>query len=157
MALLDPATDDLCEVADDHHKPLHVVVFSGGTAMNSVASAFRALTTHVTHVLPVSDDGGSTAEIVRVLGGPAVGDIRSRCLRMADSSDSESRAVKRLLAHRLHKSDPAEAKREWMDIVEGEHPLWEEVRVLLETFLSGNTPPRGVMLGRARVGAWAIV
>jgi len=43
----------------------------------------------VAHVLPVSDDGGSTAEIVRVLGGPAVGDIRSRCLRLADDRDAE--------------------------------------------------------------------
>ena len=41
------------------------------------------------YILPVSDDGGSTAEIVRVLGGPAVGDIRSRCLRLADDSDEE--------------------------------------------------------------------
>jgi hypothetical protein len=43
-------------------------------------------------VLPVSDDGGSTAEIVRVIGGPAVGDIRSRCLRLADDRDEEVRA-----------------------------------------------------------------
>lgn len=49
----------------------------------------RELTTRVAHVLPVSDDGGSTAEIVRVLGGPAVGDIRSRCLRLADDSNEE--------------------------------------------------------------------
>ena len=49
----------------------------------------RALTHRVAYVLPVSDDGGSTAEIVRVLGGPAVGDIRSRCLRLADESDEE--------------------------------------------------------------------
>lgn len=28
----------------------------------------KKLTTRVSHVLPVSDDGGSTAEIVRVLG-----------------------------------------------------------------------------------------
>lgn len=28
----------------------------------------KKLTTRVAHVLPVSDDGGSTAEIVRVLG-----------------------------------------------------------------------------------------
>lgn len=53
------------------------------------AGHLRQLTTHVTHVLPVSDDGGSTAEIVRVVGGPAVGDIRSRCLRLADDSDEE--------------------------------------------------------------------
>ncbi len=51
----------------------------------------------MTHVLPVSDDGGSTAEIVRVLGGPAVGDIRSRCLRLADDSDDEVRGPDGLL------------------------------------------------------------
>ena len=28
----------------------------------------KKITTRVAHVLPVSDDGGSTAEIVRVLG-----------------------------------------------------------------------------------------
>jgi hypothetical protein len=60
-----------------------LVVFSGGTAFNSVAGHMRQLTTRIAHVLPVSDDGGSTAEIVRVVGGPAVGDIRSRCLRLA--------------------------------------------------------------------------
>lgn len=45
-------------------------------------------------MLPVSDDGGSTAEIVRVIGGPAVGDIRSRCLRLADDRDEEVRVVR---------------------------------------------------------------
>ena len=102
-----------------------LVVFSGGTAFNSVASQVRSLTTRVAHVLPVSDDGGSTAEIVRVLGGPAVGDIRSRCLRLADDSDAEGRAVRQLLAHRLSAHSSAQAKAEWYAIVEGEHPLWE--------------------------------
>lgn len=54
-----------------------------------VAGSLQSFTTKVAHVLPVSDDGGSTAEIVRVLGGPAVGDIRSRCLRLADASNTE--------------------------------------------------------------------
>lgn len=67
----------------------------------------------VAHVLPVSDDGGSTAEIVRVLGGPAVGDIRSRCLRLSDDASDEARAVKRLLGHRLASYDPEAAKTEW--------------------------------------------
>ena len=53
------------------------------------AGHLQQLTTRTAHILPVSDDGGSTAEIVRVLGGPAVGDIRSRCLRLADDSDAE--------------------------------------------------------------------
>lgn len=59
------------------------------TSEVSDAGTLRSFTTRVAHVLPVSDDGGSTAEIVRVLGGPAVGDIRSRCLRLADDSNTE--------------------------------------------------------------------
>lgn len=104
-----------------------LVVFSGGTAFNSLAGHLRQLTTRVAHVLPVSDDGGSTAEIVRVLGGPAVGDIRSRCLRLADDHGDEARAVKQLLAHRLPHDDAAAAKLEWYQIVEGQHRLWEGV------------------------------
>ena len=122
---LDSSTDT--EEADEDMQAPHqpaLLVFSGGTAFNSVAGdrcchcpnkaqamhlavamnrhnapqmtvrcliagSLRNFTTRVAHVLPVSDDGGSTAEIVRVLGGPAVGDIRSRCLRLADDSNTE--------------------------------------------------------------------
>ncbi|XP_047338103.1 uncharacterized protein YNL011C [Impatiens glandulifera] len=103
-----------------------LLVFSGGTAFNGIAEELKKLTTRVAHVLPVSDDGGSTAEIVRVLGGPAVGDIRSRCLRLSDQSTSEALAVRRLLGHRLP-LDAKEAKLEWYDIVEGGHSLWNGV------------------------------
>ncbi|XP_009775897.1 uncharacterized protein YNL011C isoform X1 [Nicotiana sylvestris] len=108
-----------------HHQP-SLLVFSGGTAFNGVVEELKKLTTRVAHVLPVSDDGGSTAEIVRVLGGPAVGDIRSRCLRLSDQSTSEARAVRILLGHRLP-LDPQRAKSEWYDIVEGSHDLWQGV------------------------------
>lgn len=98
----------------------------GGTAFNGVVEELKKLTTRVAHVLPVSDDGGSTAEIVRVLGGPAVGDIRSRCLRLSDESTAEAVAVRKLLGHRLS-LDPRLAKLEWYSIVEGEHSLWKGV------------------------------
>ncbi len=103
-----------------------LVTFTGGTGFNSVCAELRRYTTHVAHVLPVSDDGGSTAEIVRVLGGPAVGDIRSRCLRLADNSNEEARAVRALLGHRLP-ADAAAAKSEWYTVVEGTHALWAGV------------------------------
>ncbi|KAJ4703631.1 Maternal effect embryo arrest 18 [Melia azedarach] len=103
-----------------------LLVFSGGTAFNGVVEELKKLTTRVAHVLPVSDDGGSTAEIVRVLGGPAVGDIRSRCLRLSDESTAEALAVRKLLGHRLP-LDPQQAKSEWYDIVEGGHSLWKGV------------------------------
>ena len=46
----------------------YLVVVLGGTAFNGVIEELKKLTVRVAHVLPVSDDGGSTAEIVRVLG-----------------------------------------------------------------------------------------
>ncbi|KAG5131070.1 hypothetical protein JHK84_037467 [Glycine max] len=108
-----------------HPQPA-LLVFSGGTAFNGVVEELKNFTTRVAHVLPVSDDGGSTAEIVRVLGGPAVGDIRSRCLRLSDQSTVEALAVRNLLGHRLP-LDPLQAKSEWYSIVEGDHFLWKGV------------------------------
>lgn len=49
---------------------------------------------------------------VCLVGGPAVGDIRSRCLRLSDESTSEALAVRMLLGHRLS-LDASEAKSEW--------------------------------------------
>lgn len=46
------------------------------------------------------------------IGGPAVGDIRSRCLRLSDQSTAEALAVRRLLGHRLP-LDAHHAKSEW--------------------------------------------
>lgn len=81
--LATPSTNLLvCPAPLATHPPAHPTPLTG---------TLRRLTTHVSHVLPVSDDGGSTAEIVRVIGGPAVGDIRSRCLRLADDRDEEVR------------------------------------------------------------------
>lgn len=77
------------------------------SARSCGAGHLRTFTTRVAHVLPVSDDGGSTAEIVRVLGGPAVGDIRSRCLRLADDRDAEARAHPWLRLDRWVRESPA--------------------------------------------------
>ncbi|KAL3820313.1 hypothetical protein ACJIZ3_006218 [Penstemon smallii] len=128
-----------CSSASTTPNQPSLLVFSGGTAFNGVVEELKKLTTRVAHVLPVSDDGGSTAEIVRVLGGPAVGDIRSRCLRLSDQSTSEALAVRTLLGHRLP-IEEQKAKFEWYDIVEGKHSLWIGVskpyRETIRTFLA---------------------
>lgn len=72
----------------------------------------------VSYCLPISDDGGSSAEILRHLGGPAIGDLRSRLLRLAQSETAEQQAVLALLQFRLPRDSAAEARREWLAIVE---------------------------------------
>jgi hypothetical protein len=47
-----------------------VLVISGGSGCNDICGAFGQDTCYV---LPVSDDGGSSSEIIRVLGGPSIG------------------------------------------------------------------------------------
>ena len=102
-----------------------IVIFSGGTAFNAVAKVLtKSLSTKVTYVLPVSDNGGSSKEIIRVLGGPAIGDIRSRLVRLANDTTHESRAIKLVLEYRLNSHDKSAAKEEMISIVDGSHPIW---------------------------------
>lgn len=115
----------------------------------SITSPALPKVSRVTYVLPVSDDGGSSAEIIRVLGGSAIGDVRSRLLRLAIEDTEEAKAVKRVLEYRLPsdeisasesegmkdgerkpvggRSSPrpdTKAFLEWREIVDGSHPIW---------------------------------
>lgn len=102
-----------------------IVVLSGGTATNELVSVFKEVSSHVTYVLPILDNGGSTSEIIRVIGGPAIGDIRSRLTRLIPDLKVKLRD---LLSFRLD-SDPSRARSQWNEIVEGTHPLWNGINL----------------------------
>ncbi|KAK0525484.1 hypothetical protein OC835_005597 [Tilletia horrida] len=115
----------------------NTVVISGGSGFNDLVCA----TPRATFVMPISDDGGSSSEIIRVLGGPSIGDIRSRLVRLIPTSHQQygllptdprpppsNNAVHALLSYRL----PAEGsmrqiKEEWLAILEGRHRLWKGI------------------------------
>ncbi|GMM31072.1 hypothetical protein DAMA08_038170 [Martiniozyma asiatica (nom. inval.)] len=117
-----------------------IVVISGGTATNYILDAFPQ---PVSFVLPVSDNGGSSSEVIRVLGGCAVGDLRSRLVRLIPTDTAEGRGLRELLGHRLPSSKslsiPTPAELEWHHILSGHHPLWvpipASVRELLRAFM----------------------
>lgn len=54
-----------------------IVVFSGGSAANSLVDIFSNISDQrastLSYVIPISDNGGSTSELIRVLGGPGKG------------------------------------------------------------------------------------
>lgn len=106
---------------------MNIVVFSGGTATNSLTQCFNNIAnktdSDITYVLPISDNGGSTSEILRILGGPAIGDIRSRIVRIMDDHD-----LSKLFGYRLD-NDAVKAKHEWNDIVDGSHHIWKDVPI----------------------------
>ena len=123
-----------------------ITVISGGSGGNSICTAFD----DACFVLPVSDDGGSSSEIIRVLGGPSIGtlpsfhelfilsdthldvqgDIRSRLVRLIPPAPPNSPlgAVRTLLSYRLPANvSEREAREEWRDIIEGRSLLWAGV------------------------------
>ncbi|KAI8332000.1 hypothetical protein BD560DRAFT_451410 [Blakeslea trispora] len=109
------------------------VIFSGGSACNFIANAFQSITPSVCYILGVSDNGGSTSELLRVLGGPSIGDLRSRLTRLIniDGHDAEEKAaIKELLSYRLTSlGDDNSIRDEWSSIVEGRHRLWRKISI----------------------------
>ncbi|KAK4554420.1 hypothetical protein LTR86_008628 [Recurvomyces mirabilis] len=104
-----------------------IAVFSGGTAANSLVDVFESVReanqSTLAYIIPVSDNGGSSSELIRVFGGPGIGDVRSRLVRLIPDNGAEATAIKHFFNHRLPKSY-APARSEWLDIVESTHPLW---------------------------------
>ncbi|KAI8062504.1 hypothetical protein BC940DRAFT_308785 [Gongronella butleri] len=117
------------------------IVFSGGTACNHIANAFQGITPSVCYVLAISDNGGSTSELLRILGGPAIGDLRSRLTRLitTDGNDVVERlAIKELLSYRLpSEGSESSIREEWYLIVEGRHRLWQQISVEKKETLRG--------------------
>ncbi|XP_057986188.1 uncharacterized protein YNL011C isoform X3 [Hevea brasiliensis] len=107
------------------HTPNFTFLFSFNSKRKSKPLSMAA-SLQCSSSTPISSPMPNQPSLLVFSGGPAVGDIRSRCLRLSDQSTAEALAVRRLLGHRLPLEAP-QAKSEWYDIVEGEHPLWTGV------------------------------
>lgn len=59
---------------DTPRLPRGIVVFGGGTATNSLVDVFESLRESrnctLQYIIPISDNGGSSSELIRVFGGP---------------------------------------------------------------------------------------
>lgn len=53
-----------------------IVVFSGGSAANNLVDVFNTLVENkkcpLSYIIPISDNGGSSSELIRVFGGPGM-------------------------------------------------------------------------------------
>lgn len=104
-----------------------VIVFKGGTGFNRFLQDFKTHFPHTTYIVPITDDGGSSSEIVRVFGGPSIGDLRSTLTRLSDEECPESYAIKKLLEHRLPSTTNRAATVEWHHILDNTHPLYTTI------------------------------
>ncbi|OBA21196.1 UPF0052-domain-containing protein [Metschnikowia bicuspidata var. bicuspidata NRRL YB-4993] len=102
---------------------ISTVILSGGTATNDLVPLFSRSDFKVSYVLPILDTGGSSSEIIRVIGGPAIGDIRSRLIQLIPH---HQRRLRDVLSLRLN-ANASVAKAQWEQIVDGSHELWHGI------------------------------
>lgn len=61
-----------------------IAVISGGSAANNLVDVFDAIRASkncpLSYIIPISDNGGSSSELIRIFGGPGIGDVRSKHL-----------------------------------------------------------------------------
>lgn len=88
-----------------------ILFFTGGSALRPLSRVLPEITRNSIHVTTPFDSGGSSAELRRVLGVPAVGDLRNRALALADRERTEVDALVRFLGHRLPATGSLESAR----------------------------------------------
>jgi uncharacterized cofD-like protein len=77
-----------------------VVAFGGGHGLAAALAAWRRITSRLTAVVTVADDGGSSGRIRRELPVLPPGDLRMALAALADDSE-RTQAMARLLQHRF--------------------------------------------------------
>lgn len=78
-----------------------LLFFSGGTALNSLAAELKRHTHNSIHLVTPFDSGGSSAALRAAFNMPAVGDLRSRMMALADDTCAGHPELYRLMTYRL--------------------------------------------------------
>ncbi len=136
-----------------------ILFFSGGTALNSLSRVLVDYTHNSTHLVTPFDSGGSSAIIRQAFKMPAVGDMRSRLMALADQTVKGNPEIFRLFAYRLPKDQgPEQLKDELVRMAGGRHsrirkipdPMRTIIRSHLGYFLKKMPPDfdlRGASMG----------
>jgi CofD-related protein of GAK system len=111
------------------------------------------------HLITAFDSGGSSAQLRRAFGMPAIGDLRSRIVALADESVRGNPQIYRLFAHRLsNTAAQSELEIELSALVSRKHDLVEAIpepmRRIVRTHLGffAERMPRDFDLRGANLG-----
>lgn len=136
-----------------------VLFFSGGTALRPLCRVLKTYTHNSVHLITPFDSGGSSAKLRGAFSMPAVGDLRSRLMALADESVQGNPATYELFSYRLDPAcSPEQLSKELASMTSGEHPLVHDVpqplRRLVRTYLRMfvERMPEGFDLGNASIG-----
>ncbi|WP_310621400.1 GAK system CofD-like protein [Flexibacterium corallicola] len=121
-----------------------ILFFSGGTALNDISRCLKNYSHNTCHLITPFDSGGSSAALRKAFNMPAIGDLRSRLIALADETATGHPEIARLFSHRLAKDKTHEQLKCTLEkLVSGQGRLLEAVhepmrgliRTQLEVFL----------------------
>lgn len=105
-----------------------LLFFSGGSALNGVAQGLKRYTHNSVHLVTPFDSGGSSQGLRVAFDMPAIGDLRSRLMALADETVLGHPEVFRLFTHRFAKSARHDDLRAELDrMIAGTHQLVEAI------------------------------
>ncbi len=105
-----------------------ILFFTGGSALKATSQALVAYTHNSAHLVTPFDSGGSSAVLRRHFDMPAVGDLRSRLMALADRTQNGFPEIFDLFACRLPKDADGDELRAAMDsLAGGRHPLLADI------------------------------
>lgn len=114
------------KVANYQHHPMEgppIALISGGSGARALSQELKRYTHNSSHVLPMFDDGGSSAELREKLHMPPPGDLRNRLMALSDMTMSGNPEVSRLFNARLPTYGTSEELQEELDnIVREDNP-----------------------------------
>jgi CofD-related protein of GAK system len=101
-----------------------ILFFSGGSALKRLSRELTVYTKNSIHLLSPFDSGGSSAKLRTAFDMPAVGDIRSRLLALADFSITGNPEVYLLANYRLPEEQTKTDLLSTLDaMISGKHKL----------------------------------
>ena len=101
-----------------------ILFFSGGSALNDVSRVLKNHTHNSIHLITPFDSGGSSAKLRQAFDMPAIGDLRSRMIALADESVTGHPEVYQLFAYRLASAERNNVLLKQLDqMIQGKDPL----------------------------------
>lgn len=105
-----------------------ILFFSGGSALNGLSRTLKHYTHNSIHLVTPFDSGGSSAILRQAFDMPAIGDLRSRLMALADETVLGHPDVYRLFNYRLPKDESqAELRKRLKALVRGRDPLMDAI------------------------------
>jgi CofD-related protein of GAK system len=92
-----------------------MLFFSGGSALNGLSRVLKRYTHNSVHLVTPFDSGGSSAKLRHAFEMPAIGDLRSRLMALADETVTGHPDIYRLFTHRLPTNGVADDLRRRLD------------------------------------------